>query len=71
MENAADAHAIKGISLNQYVSGDGLRIGIVHTQWNETVISALLGGAVSELKAKGVHERDIRVLSVSYLGYIQ
>ncbi|KAI0929006.1 hypothetical protein AcW1_006074 [Taiwanofungus camphoratus] len=44
--------------------GSSLRIAIVHSRWNKTVIDALLAGAVAKLKEQGVKESNIVVQSV-------
>ncbi|ORY24775.1 6,7-dimethyl-8-ribityllumazine synthase [Naematelia encephala] len=44
--------------------GSSLRVAIVHARWNDVVISALLQGAISKLKAQGVKEENIVVKSV-------
>ncbi|KAF9227751.1 Lumazine synthase [Gyrodon lividus] len=55
--------SIKGPSTSQY-DGSALRIAIVHARWNETVIGALVAGAVSKLKECGVKDTNIVVQSV-------
>lgn len=61
----APAHAapLKGIAsgLLGAHAGAGLRIGIVHTQWNAPVIDALVAGCLRELHAHGVARSDIVV----------
>ncbi|KAF8637359.1 hypothetical protein AX17_002858 [Amanita inopinata Kibby_2008] len=56
---------IKGLSQSdaQY-DGSSLRIAIVHARWNNTVIDALVAGAVTKLKACGVKEGNIIIQSV-------
>lgn len=44
--------------------GTGLRIGIVHARWNDTIIDALLAGTKSKLLECGVQESNIIVQSV-------
>jgi 6,7-dimethyl-8-ribityllumazine synthase len=46
------------------VDGKGLRVTIVRTMWNTTVIDALVEGCVAELKRVGVAEADIKILTV-------
>ncbi|KAF8844813.1 Lumazine synthase [Paxillus ammoniavirescens] len=55
--------SIKGPSANQY-DGSALRIAIVHARWNESVIDALVDGAVSKLRKCGVKDTNIVVQSV-------
>jgi len=45
--------------------GEGLRIGIAYTKWNETVINALKAGCVNQLCARGVKVEDIFELQTS------
>lgn len=59
----APGTSLKGPS-PQHHDGRGLRVGIVHARWNETVIGPLLDGAVKELLKCGVAEKDIVVESV-------
>jgi 6,7-dimethyl-8-ribityllumazine synthase len=40
------------------------RVAIVHTEWNEPIISALVAGAVAELKRHGVREENLHITSV-------
>eukprot|EP01065_Artemidia_motanka_P001749 TRINITY_DN10820_c0_g1_i1.p2 TRINITY_DN10820_c0_g1~~TRINITY_DN10820_c0_g1_i1.p2 ORF type:complete len:181 (+),score=61.22 TRINITY_DN10820_c0_g1_i1:68-610(+) len=47
---------------NRGLDGRGLRVGIVSTRWNDTVISQLLQGCRDELRRLGVS--DIRELKV-------
>ena len=44
--------------------GNGLRIGIVHARWNDSIIDALLAGTKAKLLECGVQESDIVVQSV-------
>jgi 6,7-dimethyl-8-ribityllumazine synthase len=58
--------ALKGISaeLLGAGAGAGLRVGVVHTQWNAPVIDALVAGVLRELQARGVARGDIHVEAV-------
>ena len=42
-------------------SGEGMKVGIVVSEWNENITQALLEGARETLKANGVNESDIVV----------
>jgi 6,7-dimethyl-8-ribityllumazine synthase len=42
-------------------SGEGLRIGIVLSEWNHEITNALLEGAVSTLLKHGVKEEHIKI----------
>ncbi|KAF9469295.1 6,7-dimethyl-8-ribityllumazine synthase [Collybia nuda] len=56
---------IKGISQPQVQhDGSALRIAIVHARWNDTVIKALVAGAIAKLKERGVKDNNIIVESV-------
>ena len=44
--------------------GSAMRIGIIHARWNDVVISALVEGCISKLKAMGVKQENIVVKSV-------
>jgi len=44
--------------------GSALRIAIVHSRWNKSVIDALIAGAVSKLKESGVKDHNIFIQSV-------
>jgi 6,7-dimethyl-8-ribityllumazine synthase len=46
------------------VSGAGLRIGIVHSRFNDAVVSALLNGCTAELAKLGVALAQIETASV-------
>lgn len=56
---------VKGLEPSdiQY-DGSALRVAIVHARWNKTVIDALVAGAVSKLKERGVKQSNIVVQSV-------
>ena len=47
-----------------HFNGDGLRIGIVVSHWNEFITKQLLDGALDNLQRHSVHDRDITVLWV-------
>ncbi|OQS01733.1 6,7-dimethyl-8-ribityllumazine synthase [Achlya hypogyna] len=55
--------ALEALS-SRTLDGRGLRIGICYTKWNTEIIEALRDGAVATLKAAGVAEVDIVLLSV-------
>ena len=46
------------------LDGSALRVAIVHSRWNKTVIDALVAGTVAKLKETGVKESNIVVQSV-------
>ena len=57
------ASSLKGPTPQQH-DGRGLRVGIVHARWNESIIGPLLDGAKAELLRCGVAPGDIVVQSV-------
>lgn len=46
------------------VSGAGLRVGIVHSRFNDAVVQALLAGCTVELARLGVEATHIQIASV-------
>lgn len=48
------------------VNGNGLRIGICHTQWNKEIVGSLVSGCEQELKAQGVSEVIVVAVPGSY-----
>ena len=46
------------------VSGAGLRIGIVHSRFNDAVVSALLAGCTAELAHLGVTAENMHIANV-------
>ena len=54
---------MKGPTTEQH-DGSGLRIGIVHARWNESILDPLLQGTKEKLLACGVAESNIIVESV-------
>ena len=58
-------HTIKGLPPPpKSYDGSQLRIAIVHARWNDAVISALVEGTITKLKAQGVKQENIVVKSV-------
>lgn len=56
---------VKGLEpLAQTFDGSSLRIAIVHARWNDTVIEALVEGAIGQLKKHGVKEENIVIKTV-------
>ena len=53
---------IKGPGEARTYDGTPLRIGIVHARWNTQIISALLEGTLSRLRAAGVRGRKARTV---------
>ncbi|KAK6334700.1 hypothetical protein TWF718_010147 [Orbilia javanica] len=55
---------LKGPGESQAKDGSSLRVAIIHARWNTTLIEALLAGAITRLKASGVHPENIIIQSV-------
>jgi 6,7-dimethyl-8-ribityllumazine synthase len=56
---------VKGLApSSQNYDGSPLRIAIVHTRWNQTIIEPLVTGTVAKLREQGVKESNIVVQSV-------
>ncbi|WVO22665.1 6,7-dimethyl-8-ribityllumazine synthase [Cryptococcus decagattii] len=45
--------------------GSHLRIAVVHARWNDTIINALLHGALAKLRQQGVKDENIVVKTVA------
>ena len=45
-------------------SGDGLKIGVVVSDWNPEITSALAEGCITTLKKHGVSEQEITLIHV-------
>lgn len=57
--------SIKGPAPSQAkFDGSPLRIAIVHSRWNKSVIDALVDGTINKLKEQGVKESNIVLQSV-------
>jgi len=56
---------VKGLSKpKKETTGEGLRIGIIHTRWNEKIITALVEGCKESLVRLKVKEEDIVIREV-------
>jgi 6,7-dimethyl-8-ribityllumazine synthase len=60
----APTGTIKGLGEARTYDGTPLRIGIVHARWNTQIISALLEGTLSSLRAAGVRDENIVIQTV-------
>ncbi|KAH0536699.1 hypothetical protein FGG08_006440, partial [Glutinoglossum americanum] len=56
--------SLKGPGDAQSLDGSGLRIAIVHSRWNSSVVDRLVSGAKKSLGEVGVREENIVVQSV-------
>ena len=56
--------SIKGIAKKQHIveGASGLHVVVIHTEWNEKVVSPLVTGCVNELKEKGCTNVDVVVV---------
>ncbi|MBQ1909312.1 MAG: 6,7-dimethyl-8-ribityllumazine synthase [Bacteroidaceae bacterium] len=61
---ASSLHNLSDYDANTLPSTEGMRFGIVVSEWNSNVTGALLDGAVSTLMKNGVGEDKILVKSV-------
>lgn len=61
---ATSNHNLSDYDINTVPSAEGMRFGIVVSQWNDKITDALLMGAISTLKVNGVAGEDIRVMRV-------
>ncbi len=58
------SEAIKNHPAPKEFDGSSLRIAIVHSRWNKSVIDALVAGAVRKIKEAKVQEHNIVIQSV-------
>ncbi len=56
---AGKKNNLSEINTNDFSHADTARIGIVSSEWNEEITSALLKGAVNTIKSLGVAENNI------------
>lgn len=57
-------HNLSEYDTNTMPSTEGMKFGIVVSQWNDNITGALLNGAVQTLRANGVKDEDIMVMRV-------
>ncbi len=62
---ASFLHNLSDYDSNSVPDASGMKVGIVVSEWNEKITSALLEGACQTLVKHGVREEDIIVRSVS------
>jgi 6,7-dimethyl-8-ribityllumazine synthase len=64
-QSVSAAHVKAPPSAGELIPGaKHMRIAIVHTEWNTSIITALLEGAIGELRRNGVHRENIEVFRV-------
>jgi 6,7-dimethyl-8-ribityllumazine synthase len=61
---ATSNHNLSDYDINTIPSTEGMKFGIVVSQWNDNITGALLKGALRTLKVNGVADEDIQVMSV-------
>ena len=61
---ATSNHNLSDYDINAIPSTEGMKFGIVVSQWNDNITGALLKGALRTLKVNGVADEDIQVMSV-------
>ena len=57
-------HNLSDYDINSVPSAEGMKIGIVVSEWNDNITGALLNGAKTTLLKHGVKEEDIIVRTV-------
>lgn len=61
---ATKYHNLSDYDVNSVPSGEGMKVGIVVSEWNSEITGALLNGALKTLTDNGVSEDDIKVMTV-------
>lgn len=61
---ATKFHNLSEYDLNSVPSAQGMRFGIVVSEWNNNITGALLQGAYDTLTKHGAREEDITVMTV-------
>lgn len=61
---ATKFHNLSEYDLNSVPSAQGMRFGIVVSEWNNSITGALLQGACDTLTKHGAREEDITVMTV-------
>ena len=61
---ASSLHNLSDYDVESVPSAQGVRFGIVVSEWNKEITGALLDGAYATLQKHGAREEDIEVLSV-------
>lgn len=57
-------HNLSDYDINSVPSAEGMKVGIVVSEWNDNITGALLDGAINTLVKHGVTREDIRVETV-------
>lgn len=61
---ATKNHNLSDYDINSVPDANGMKVGIVVSEWNDNVTGALLEGAINTLKKHGIFESDIHVETV-------
>ncbi len=61
---ASKYHNLSDYDIASVPSAEGMRFGIVVSEWNNNITGALLEGACNTLKQNGVAEENIKILTV-------
>ena len=61
---ASSLHNLSDYDINSVPSAEDMRFGIVVSEWNNNITSALLQGAYDTLLRHGAKEENIRVMTV-------
>ena len=61
---ATKNHNLSAYDIESVPNAQGMRFGIVVSEWNENITAALLAGAKDTLTKHGVREEDILVMTV-------
>lgn len=61
---ATKNHNLSEYDINSMPNAEGMKFGIVVSEWNENITGALLEGARTTLIKNGVAESDIKILTV-------
>ena len=61
---ASSLHNLSDYDINSVPSAEDMRFGIVVSEWNNNITSALLQGAYDTLLCHGAKEENIRVMTV-------
>ena len=61
---ASKHHNLSDYDINSVPNGEGMKVGIVVSEWNNNITGALLEGARNTLIKNGVEAKDIHILTV-------
>ncbi|MBQ0023792.1 MAG: 6,7-dimethyl-8-ribityllumazine synthase [Prevotellaceae bacterium] len=61
---ASKYHNLSDYDINSVPSAEGMKVGIVVSEWNNNITGALLDGAVNTLVKNGVANENIKIMTV-------